>query len=275
MADNPIPFSQHVADLVPITGDAARKIKLAAGINPALVIPEAAALMPAKLVTKPGIERWPVKTGADADVAEVGVSKKPDATVGFGLVDTTVEELTSIPRPSSADGSSAENHRVSTVETTVWRLQAEIITLKQESDGDYHLVLQGDSGDTMIGEVPTPRPPFVASTSPFLGDIKVARKWVDDNILSKSPAALTAVGQTLAPVASLIMAPTGASVAPSAITTPAGEGAQPTFKTKIRTAKATLIGVGFFDHLHGQTGVAPNGIELHPVLSIEFVKGGN
>lgn len=31
-----------------------------------------------------------------------------------------------------------------------------------------------------------------------------------------------------------------------------------------------LTGVGFFDFLHGQTGVAPNGIELHPVLDIVF-----
>jgi hypothetical protein len=30
--------------------------------------------------------------------------------------------------------------------------------------------------------------------------------------------------------------------------------------------RATILGVGFFDFLHGQTGVAPNGIELHPVL---------
>jgi hypothetical protein len=29
---------------------------------------------------------------------------------------------------------------------------------------------------------------------------------------------------------------------------------------------ATLTGVGFFDFNHGQTGVAPNAIELHPVL---------
>jgi hypothetical protein len=29
-------------------------------------------------------------------------------------------------------------------------------------------------------------------------------------------------------------------------------------------------GVGFFDFIHGQTGVAPNGIELHPVLEINF-----
>ncbi len=29
---------------------------------------------------------------------------------------------------------------------------------------------------------------------------------------------------------------------------------------------ATIDGVGFFDFIHGQTGVAPNGIELHPVI---------
>ena len=30
-----------------------------------------------------------------------------------------------------------------------------------------------------------------------------------------------------------------------------------------------LIGVGFFDAVHSQRGVAPNGIELHPLLGIE------
>ena len=29
---------------------------------------------------------------------------------------------------------------------------------------------------------------------------------------------------------------------------------------------ATVTGVGFFDIPHGQTGIAPNAIELHPVL---------
>jgi len=29
---------------------------------------------------------------------------------------------------------------------------------------------------------------------------------------------------------------------------------------------ARVTGVAFFDFLHGQTGVAPNGIELDPVL---------
>lgn len=36
----------------------------------------------------------------------------------------------------------------------------------------------------------------------------------------------------------------------------------------------TVTGVGFFDFLHGQTGVAPNGIELHAVLDVQFGTGG-
>jgi hypothetical protein len=33
------------------------------------------------------------------------------------------------------------------------------------------------------------------------------------------------------------------------------------------TGTATISGVGFFDVIHGQTGVAPNGVELHPALT--------
>jgi hypothetical protein len=29
-------------------------------------------------------------------------------------------------------------------------------------------------------------------------------------------------------------------------------------------------GVGFFDRPHGQAGAAPNNLELHPVLEIQF-----
>lgn len=32
----------------------------------------------------------------------------------------------------------------------------------------------------------------------------------------------------------------------------------------------TVTGVGFFDVIHGQEGIAPNGIELHPILNISF-----
>lgn len=36
------------------------------------------------------------------------------------------------------------------------------------------------------------------------------------------------------------------------------------------SAPVAIKGVGFWDFLHGQTGVAPNGIEVHPVLDIAF-----
>jgi hypothetical protein len=35
----------------------------------------------------------------------------------------------------------------------------------------------------------------------------------------------------------------------------------------------SVMGVGFFDFQHGQTGVAPNAIELHAVLAVCFGQG--
>jgi hypothetical protein len=52
---------------------------------------------------------------------------------------------------------------------------------------------------------------------------------------------------------------------------------RPAFDSRFRPTRTTfkkagvtvtVTGVGFFDRVHGQQGVAPNGIELHPVLSI-------
>lgn len=39
-------------------------------------------------------------------------------------------------------------------------------------------------------------------------------------------------------------------------------------------ARARVTGVGFFDFIHGQTGVAPNGIELHPILAFACLRPG-
>ena len=44
--------------------------------------------------------------------------------------------------------------------------------------------------------------------------------------------------------------------------------ARSTFQSAGETV--TVTGVGFFDLIHGQLGVAPNGIELHAVLEISF-----
>lgn len=39
---------------------------------------------------------------------------------------------------------------------------------------------------------------------------------------------------------------------------------------KTANVPVQITGVGFFDFIEGQTGVAPNGIELHPILNIVF-----
>lgn len=48
-----------------------------------------------------------------------------------------------------------------------------------------------------------------------------------------------------------------------------GKPAQGKLRKLAQPVAACVTGVGFFDFLHGQDGVAPNGFELHPVLSIE------
>jgi len=49
----------------------------------------------------------------------------------------------------------------------------------------------------------------------------------------------------------------------------------PTTASFQRVAVAVHVtGVGFFDFKHGQSGVAPNAIELHPILSIRWGQGG-
>jgi hypothetical protein len=41
------------------------------------------------------------------------------------------------------------------------------------------------------------------------------------------------------------------------------------FQHVSETLTVTVIGVGFFDFKHKQTGLAPNGIELHPLIGFE------
>ncbi len=46
---------------------------------------------------------------------------------------------------------------------------------------------------------------------------------------------------------------------------------KPDERRKRVSERARVTGVGFFNHVHRQTGVAPNGIELTPVLGIEWL----
>jgi len=76
--------------------------------------------------------------------------------------------------------------------------------------------------------------------------------------------------------------PSPACVASSSLLLPGIQNARsefdaqyiPSSSLQIANVPVTITGVGFFDFLHGQTGVAPNGIELHAVLDIQFGAGG-
>src|ERR1700682_1325797 len=162
-----------------------------------------------------GVERWPVKTGTDADVALVNLSS---------TTSTTIANLVALTAPSSLP----QNNRVQPTETTVFVINATATLYKLESDSDYHVVISDGSGNTMIVEIPSPS--CVGTGSPFTAGIGNAR--------SEFNARFT-----------------------------------PTTSFQTANIPVQVKGVGFFDFLHGQTGVAPNGIELHPVLDIIFNPG--
>jgi hypothetical protein len=262
-------FVQDVNKMPVVSASVAAKIKAEAGVRVGPSPVAAAEAVPEpELVTKPAVERWPVKTGTDLDVRKV----KPQ------IVPATVEELISLPRPGDMQPPTGQfpayqRHRSAPVETTIWRIEAEIIALKQETDGDYHLVLQGASGETMIGEIPTPRPPFVQTSSPWLGNIKSARAAVDSKILKTlSPAAFVPLHGKWVPGEAVSSAPAADFEPPASFTTPEAGAAGPAFKTRITPTRAQITGVGFFDAVHGQMGVSQsNGIELHPILKIEWL----
>jgi hypothetical protein len=137
-------------------------------------------------------------------------------------VDVTIEELVSLERPALLPGAG----RADSVEMTVYRVDARLLGLFTEADGDYHLVLASprDATITMIAEVPDPG--CAGACASGFADVyaRVRQKLMDR---------LNAPGGEVRPL-------------------------------------VRVTGVGFFDFLHGQRGVAPNGIELHPVLDVEF-----
>ncbi len=174
---------------------------------------------------RPGVERWAVKTGTDAQAGSVVLTPAP----------ATIAELVEFPPPPDPD---AIPGRDAPDELTVYELQATLIAYKLESDGDYHLVLS-DGARTLIAEIPDPD---FCQGSAWLAQITAARDAFNARF-GDQVAGLKAAAVGIAEGVPMI----------SSVSVP-----------------VTVQGVGFFDRLHGQTGVAPNGIELHPVLSLEL-----
>jgi hypothetical protein len=275
------PAFTDVNALPVVSPQVAAAVKAAAMAEAQQAQPEAM-VTPLRLVTKPGVERWPVKTGTDQDVALVGKNIIKGHSLGAGIVDATVEELVRIPRsadmsPPTQEFPAYQERRKGPVETTVWRIEAHIIALKLEADGDYHLVLQGASGQTMIGEVPTPRPPFVDASSPWTANMKAARQAIDDKFVKQlSRADFVQLDDALVPRRSVPAEaqPMAGPALPAQLLVPEAdqEAAMPIFKTRVTPTAARITGVGFFDKVHGQMGVSQlNGVELHPILEIEWL----
>jgi len=279
--DGPITDVNQLSTVSPAV---AAQIKTACGIfsgTQALTKPQP--VMP-ELVTKPGSERWPVKTGQDPDVNVVGKNIINGNDLGAGIVPTTVEELISLPRPTglevlTADPPAFQSKRAQPAETTIWQLDVTITVVNQEADGDNHLVIQGASGVTMVAEVPTPTKIFIGD-SPWLANIQEARQAVDDQLLhtlSTRDFILPPGGTKLVPRNALsgdLPVPQLADFQmPESFQTPpaADEAAIPTFQTAVKPTQARITGVGFFDRAHGATGAAPNVIEIHPVLKIVWL----
>ncbi len=279
-ADDGQPITD-VNSLSIVSPDVAAKVKAAAGFTgtpgTAQMPLEAEAAAPAA-ADKPGTERWPVKTGQDPDRAKVGKNVVNDVDLGEGIVPTTIEELISLPRPgglmpATSDPPAFTDVRANITEETIWQIEATIIALKHEADGDYHLVLQGASGQEMVGEIPTPTTVFVGD-SPWLDNIQQARQEVDDKLVQHlSPQAFALAGQKLLPHGAMTYLPKASVPAGMQFTTPppGSKAVQPLFSVAITPARARITGVGFFDRAHGATGAAPNVIELHPVLKVEWL----
>jgi hypothetical protein len=124
--------------------------------------------------------------------------------------------------------------RIAGVETTTYTLQAALVSATHEEDEDFHVVIS-EPGDA--AKTMIAEFPDVACSG-AIGSVKRAEME-------------TARRDFIAAC-----------------------GTPPRSSFRRLRGSATITGVGFFDVLHGQTGVAPNGIELHPVLKVEGITCG-
>ena len=117
-----------------------------------------------------------------------------------------------------------------------WQLTGtRLIKAKLESDSDVHLVLQSTlaGNPTMIAEIPEPGCAGPTASAPS-----------GSRVLTQITAARAAFATQVTDPGSLF-----------------------NFRTFTPPLSVTLVGIGFVDFAHGQTGADLNQIELHPVIS--------
>lgn len=175
-----------------------------------LAIALASALLTSAAHAQCGIERWPVRTAADADAAAISIAVLP----------STIAHLRSLPAPRPLP----QERRVAPVETTTYSVAATLVEYRLAEDSSYHLVLADEAGRTMTAQIPSPS---CSGGSRLAIELNVARATFESRVGPSSGSRT-------------VMMP------------------------------VEVRGVGFFDFVRGQPGVAPNGISLAPVTSLNF-----
>jgi hypothetical protein len=174
-----------------------------------------------------------VAAGATCGRERWAVKTATDSAAGqikLAPVKTTVAALGEHP---STNPGNPDQPRNSGVESTVYEVTAELVEAKREADSDFHLVLR-EGAATMIAEIPDAPactgPPITERVSVLETQIEHARAAFVQEF--GEPQSYPAHGLAIG-------------------------------------HQVTITGVGFFDVPHGQTGVAKNAVEIHPVLTIE------
>jgi hypothetical protein len=187
-----------------------------------------------------GKERWGPKDGTDQQAPNIDLTN---------ITPEAVTDLVTIHQPQLPGDNKT---RIVPDETHLYRVQARLAKWKHETDGDYHLVLTDDTlnytdesahppvpptGHSFIGEVPdtscfSGSDGSFGSQTPFAGGITSARQAIDQRFPNADQSGKW------------------------------NDGAD---------APVEITGIGFFDRPHRQTGRAPNNIEIHPILSIQFL----
>lgn len=185
-----------------------------------------------------GDERWAVKMGADPSASQVQV-QSPQPTSLHDLVNLTrpqipTDDVTRMPS-----------------EQSVWVIDAHLVKFKQETgktgDSDFHLVISDETLLYSAGGAGSP-------TSPH----SVIAEIPDPACVGGRNGSVTGPSQFEAQLEAVraIFTQKFPSI---------GSGWNDAGGISVR-----LTGVAFFDRPHGQVGRALNGLELHPLLAIEF-----
>jgi hypothetical protein len=122
--------------------------------------------------------------------------------------------------------------RLQPVEFTRYQLRAMLLGYKHEKDDDYHLVLASLQDQSLTMIAEIPR--GRCSSKDIASTVDQERHW-----LIQKFGRIRQMGKM------------------RWLETP---------------VQVEVQGIGFFDTLHKQTGVSPNGVEIHPVLAISEVQ---